>query len=97
MNFLGKMLTVMITVMSIIFMSFAVMVFATHKNWRQAALNPTATATMDLGLKPQLVKEKERTKELETEKQQILSVFAAEQAAREIGRASCRERVYSSV
>lgn len=38
MTLIGKIFTMLILVMSIVFMSFAVMVFATHKNWKQQAL-----------------------------------------------------------
>jgi hypothetical protein len=38
MTLIGKIFTMLILVMSIVFMSFAVMVFATHKNWKQEAL-----------------------------------------------------------
>ena len=33
MNLIGKIFVVMITVMSLVFMAFSVMVYATHKNW----------------------------------------------------------------
>ena len=57
MNLLGKIFTVLIFVMSIVFMSLSLMVFATHKNWKQAAIgvNPK-----NPGLKMQL--EQERNK-----------------------------------
>lgn len=82
MNFLGKMLTVMILVMSIVFMTFSVMVFATHKNWRLAALNPKATEKMELGLKPQLEQARQENAALKAEMLQFLSQFEAERAAR---------------
>jgi hypothetical protein len=56
MNFFGKILVVLIFVMSLVFMSFAVMVYATHKNWKavvtrtQDEVKPGET----LGLKHQL-------------------------------------------
>jgi hypothetical protein len=37
MNLIGKIFTVLIFVMSIMFMTFSLMVFATHRNWRTAA------------------------------------------------------------
>lgn len=40
MTLLGKIFTVLIFIMSLVFMSFALMVFATHKNWKAAAMNP---------------------------------------------------------
>lgn len=38
MNFLGKILTVLIFVMSIAFLMFAVTIFQTHRNWMEVAL-----------------------------------------------------------
>src|SRR3970040_1760770 len=37
MNFIGKILVLLICVMSIFFMAFAVMVYSTHKNWYEAS------------------------------------------------------------
>lgn len=37
MNLIGKIFTVLIFVMSIFFMTMAIMVYATHKNWREEA------------------------------------------------------------
>ena len=37
MNLVGKIFTVLILVMSILFMGFAMMVYATHRNWRDEA------------------------------------------------------------
>jgi cell division protein FtsB len=37
MTLLGKILTVLIIVMSVVFMSFSIMVFATHRNWHDHA------------------------------------------------------------
>lgn len=39
MNALGKLFVVLIFVMSIVFMSFSMMVYATHKNWYQVVMN----------------------------------------------------------
>jgi len=40
MNFVGKILTVLISVMSLVFMTMAVMLYATHTNWRDVVKNP---------------------------------------------------------
>jgi hypothetical protein len=37
MNFLGKVFIVLVLVLSIVFMSFAIVVYTTHRNWRQLA------------------------------------------------------------
>ena len=65
MNLVGKILTVLIFVMSLVFMSFAMAVYATHRNWRDVVLNTEATAEKPLGLKPQFERARERNKELQ--------------------------------
>ena len=37
MTLVGKIFTMLILIMSIIFMAFAMMVFATHRNWKDTA------------------------------------------------------------
>ncbi len=56
MNLVGKIFTVLIFVMSLVFASFAVCVYATHKNWREAVMLPRneATALKPAGLKFQI-------------------------------------------
>lgn len=57
MNLVGKIFTVLILVMSLVFMSFAVAVYATHKNWREAVMLSREDATSagkTAGLKYQL-------------------------------------------
>ncbi len=56
MNLVGKIFTVLIFVMSLVFMSFAVAVYATHRNWREIVMLPAQEATggKELGLKFQL-------------------------------------------
>jgi len=54
MNLVGKIFVVVILVMSVVFMSFAMAVYATHKNWRDVVVNEQASATKPLGLAPQL-------------------------------------------
>ncbi|MFT7639777.1 MAG: hypothetical protein ACI9G1_001515 [Pirellulaceae bacterium] len=50
MTLLGKIFTVMILLMTILFMGFSVTVFATHQNWKEVVWNQTATSTKNLGL-----------------------------------------------
>ncbi|MBN1590469.1 MAG: hypothetical protein JW888_13220 [Pirellulales bacterium] len=40
MNFVGKILTVLICVMSLVFMTMAIMLYATHTNWSDVVMNP---------------------------------------------------------
>ncbi|HEY4760999.1 MAG TPA: hypothetical protein VIH42_10505 [Thermoguttaceae bacterium] len=46
MNLVGKILTVVIFVLSLIFMTMVLAVYATHKNWRDAVLTPPDQATV---------------------------------------------------
>ncbi len=55
MTLVGKIFTVLIFVMSICFMTASVMVFATHKNWKDYATNTVATPGKTIGLEKQLV------------------------------------------
>jgi DNA repair exonuclease SbcCD ATPase subunit len=60
MNLVGKIFVVLILVMSIVFMSFAIAVYATHRNWRDVVLGNPAKGQS--GMKEELQK---RTNELE--------------------------------
>lgn len=67
MNLLGKIFTVLIFVMSLVFMSFAVAVYSTHKNWRETVLRPRDEAGrvgMAVGLKYQLEDARKLVQEL---------------------------------
>jgi len=64
MNLVGKILTVVILVFSLVFMAMAVAVYATHKNWKAEVEAPAPSpGKPDGGLKLQLAKkEEERAK-----------------------------------
>ncbi len=72
MTLLGKIFTVLIMVMSVVFMSFSIVVYATHTNWKAEAE----------GLKQNLDQQLERNQQLEARKQRLLDNLALEQAAR---------------
>ncbi len=82
MTLVGKIFTVLILVMSIVFMSFSVMVFATHKNWKEVALNTTASPSKPLGLKPSLEQAYELNQALRVELESYKQQLAEHQAAR---------------
>lgn len=82
MTLVGKILTVLIFIMSISFMVCAVFVFATHKNWREFATNTDQTGGKKLGLQQQLDQAKARETQLNTEIQKLKNRLAEEQAAR---------------
>jgi len=49
MNLVGKIFIIVILVMSVLFMAFAMAVYATHRNWREAVLNEQAAPGKPLG------------------------------------------------
>ncbi len=71
MNLVGKIFTVLIFVMSLVFMAFAVMNYATFTNYKLLVDNPTKTVEHDLGLTQQLTNAK---KTLQDETQKNLEV-----------------------
>lgn len=79
MTFLGKIFTVLIFVMSLVFMAFAVAVSATHRNWKVLVTNDTAG---QLGLVQQLQIADKKNKELDVELGRLKAKLAAEEAAR---------------
>src|SRR4029453_42584 len=76
MTLIGKIFTVLIFVMSIVFMSFSVMVFATHKNWKDYVTNPTT------GLQKQLDLAKQAKADADAQIAQLKENLRNEQAAR---------------
>lgn len=82
MTLLGKIFTVLVLVMSVVFMSFAITVYATHQNWNTLVDNPTPAAGKPLGLKQRVEQQRETNERLRAELEQALASLAAEQAAR---------------
>jgi len=82
MNLVGKIFTVLILVMSLVFASFAVAVYATHKNWRQVVDNPSPLPGEKLGLQQQLEQQKKRREELEDQKLNLERELSAQESAR---------------
>lgn len=76
MTLVGKIFTMLIFIMSLVFMTFSVMLFATHKNWKDIAVNPTT------GLKAQLTQAYEAKRGLEVELERLRTQLAEHQAAR---------------
>jgi myosin heavy subunit len=94
MTLLGKIFTVLIFIQSLVFMSFAVAVYATHRNWRDVVLR-TADETMpgeEKGLKFQLEDEKVRYDRLNEEKLKLDDQLAMEKAARRQALAALESR-----
>lgn len=83
MTLLGKIFTVLILIMSVLFMGFSVVVYATHRNWKMLVDNPTPTEKFNkLGLKQQLEQKVAENESLKLERTKLKSSLAAEQAAR---------------
>lgn len=84
MTLLGKVFTVLIFIMSLVFMTFAVAVSATHKNWKVYVTNPRDSVTEDkpLGLIHKLADLETANKHLRAEMVELRSETAKEQAAR---------------
>lgn len=94
MTLVGKIFTVLIFIMSLVFMSFAVMVFATHKNWKEAALSKDPSkATGQIGLKPRLEEAYAAKRALELELEGIKSQLAEHQAARRMALAVLQSKM----
>jgi len=82
MTLLGKIFTVLVFVMSLVFMSFAVVVFATHRNWKMLVTNDTPNEKYGLGLVQQLAQRKEAIISLKAEMDDIRNQLEVERAAR---------------
>ncbi len=82
MNLVGKIFVVLIFVMSLVFMSFAVVVYATHKNWHDVVLNPEEKGGMPKGLQFQLKEAKEQNKQLQTEQDNLKATLDKEKKSR---------------
>lgn len=88
MTLVGKIFTVLIFVMSLVFMSFALMVFATHRNWRDIATNANPKAGQQLGLMQQLEASKVIESGLKDQLARIKADLAEERASRRMALAA---------
>ncbi len=85
MNLVGKILTVLILVMSLAFMGFAVAVYATHKNWKEVVLltEDQVRPGKNLGLTYEVQGLKDRNQRLKDQKIQLEGDVEAERKAKE--------------
>jgi myosin heavy subunit len=83
MNLVGKIFTVLILVMSILFMGFAMMVYATHRNWRDEAQAAQADLTQI----------RTQNQQLQTELEEKQVTLAHERAARRMALARTETQV----
>lgn len=86
MTLLGKVFTTLILVMSVMFMSFAIVVYATHVNWKALVKGPE-------GLESKVQAAQDRIKQLQLELDRSKTTLAAEQAARRTVLASLRTKL----
>lgn len=77
MTFLGKAFTVMILVMSIVFISFTIMVFATHRNWEDRAIVAEESLRQEIEKNEKLVDDNNRVWEALTREQAAGKTHAA--------------------
>jgi len=82
MNLVGKIFVVLILVMSLVFASFAVAVYATHKNWMKVVTNPSPLPGENLGLDEQLDQKEQRLEELKDQKLNLERELAAQESLR---------------
>lgn len=84
MNLVGKIFVVLIMVMSVFFSALAVMVYSTHKNWKDEVLRrpEDVKAGETVGLVYLLKDEKDRYAQLEAERDRLKKELAALQAAK---------------
>ncbi len=92
MTLVGKIFTVLILIMSIMFMAFSIMVFATHKNWKDLADNATAAPGKPLGLKQQLAALQTALNDAKALEARLRNELAQEQAARKAALAALQVR-----
>lgn len=75
MNLVGKILTALIALFSVVFMTFALAVYATQTNWREKVMNP------ENGLQAQLKKEQDSKKEIQGQFDRLVAERDAERKA----------------
>lgn len=82
MTLVGKIFTVLIFVMSTVFLAFSVMVFATHKNWKEIATNTDTAGGKKLGYQQQLANMEQLKRDADAQIQKLKDEFRIETAAR---------------
>ncbi len=80
MNLVGKIFVVLIFVMSLVFMSFAMAVYATHRNWREVVmLTPEQVSPGKVvGLKYQLQEQEKQNADLKNQRDQAIKDLQTE-------------------
>jgi len=86
MTLVGKIFTMLILIMSVVFLGFAVVIFATHRNWRDMVIEPG-------GLKQQIEELSQTNVRLRDEINRAKDRLAIEQAARRFALAALQSRL----
>ncbi len=97
MTLLGKIFTVLILIMSVLFLAFSIMVYATHTNWQKVVNNPSPASGEELGLRQKLEKQITVNKQLKEAQADLVSSIALEQAARRFALAALETKLKSRV
>ncbi len=82
MNLVGKIFVVLVFVMSITFAAFSVVVFATHRSWKDEVLRTEAPPGGQVGWKKRLADQDSLFADLQQRKQDAEDQFATERAAK---------------
>ena len=96
MTLLGKIFTVLILIMSVVFMSFSIMVFQTHQNWYLLVDNENYSESTPLGLKQQIQNHERANSELETSLKEAQLALKREQIARRFVLASLQAQLITA-
>ena len=93
MTLLGKIFTVLILILSVLFMGLSMVVYATHTNWKLVVDNPSPTGNQKMGLKQQIEAQHLVNLNLGKERDTILKKLAAEQSGRRYAIAALQSRL----
>lgn len=82
-SFIGKLFVVLLTVACLVFGTFAVMIYATHQDWRGMVDNANEAPGKPLGLRPQLEKLEQENRDLSNELSLVQEEINAAKKARQ--------------
>jgi hypothetical protein len=82
MNLFGRIFVVLVLIMSIVFATFAIMVYAAHRNWREEIMRTAPMGNLGVGYKEQLKQAREDNAKLTNDRQQMELELNAEKTAK---------------
>jgi chromosome segregation ATPase len=71
MNLAGKILVVALFIMSLMFATFSIMVYASHRNWREEIMRAAPVGNQDVGLKEQYNRKTTENEHLATQRNNL--------------------------